>query len=106
MKLATEWQQALSIIAKRIRYLVEKIFDRCYATHRTAQRSGLPTFRNPALLVALNVFGKARKYETKVLFESFAEWVLWCNSNDTCSGVVDCFRNSATEMITLITMTA
>jgi hypothetical protein len=108
MKLATEWQQALSIIAKRIRYLLEKLFDiyRRYATQRTAQRSGLPTFRNPALLVALNVSGKVRKYKTKLLFESFAEWLLWCNSNDAYSGVTDFFRNFVTEMITLITLTA
>jgi hypothetical protein len=93
MKLATEWHQALSIIAKIIRYLLEKLFDnyRRYATQRTVQRSGLPTFCNPALLVALNVSGKVRKYETNVLFESFAEWLLWCNSNDTYSGVTDFF---------------
>ena len=59
MKIVIEWQQVLSFIAKRIRQLLEKIYIySCYATQRIAHRSGLPTFRNPALLVALNIFGK------------------------------------------------
>jgi hypothetical protein len=51
------------------------------------------------------VSGKAGKYEIKVLFESFTEWLFWCSSNDTTSGVIDFFRNSATEMVTVITLT-